>query len=65
MSDLSKPGDYQLTLRPLRSEVPAINRLRRLLKMALRSCDLRCISVAEVPAAAQQTAQADANEVPS
>ena len=47
---LKKPDELtvRLTLRALPCEVPAIHRLRRLLKMALRSYDMRCESIEEV-----------------
>ena len=38
---------YILTLRPLASDVPPPIRLRRLLKIALRSCQLRCTDIRE------------------
>lgn len=34
---------WTIHLRPLRSDVPAANRVRRLLKFALRVCGLRCV----------------------
>ena len=44
---------YVVTLRPLRSSVPAEIRLRRLLKTALRVYDLRCTAVSAVRADAR------------
>ena len=41
---------YVLTLTPLPDDVPPIYRMRRLLKHALRSCGMRCVSICEVPA---------------
>ena len=41
-----KPQVYVVTLTPTPSSVPSEVRLRRLLKMALRICDLRCTHVA-------------------
>jgi hypothetical protein len=40
---------YVVTLRPVAGwgNIPGIVRLRRLLKLALRSCGLRCVSVAD------------------
>ncbi len=43
------PTTYTLVFRPLPSDVPAILRVRRLLKHALRSLDLRCVSASDVP----------------
>jgi hypothetical protein len=40
--------DYQLTVRPEPGPVPAIIRLRRFLKAALRVYGLKCIDMAEV-----------------
>jgi hypothetical protein len=40
--------DCRVTLRPLRSDVPAVVRLRRFLKLALRAFGLRAVEVAEV-----------------
>jgi hypothetical protein len=40
---------YHLTLCPRRSDIPIAQRLRALLKYALRSCNLQCVSVEELP----------------
>jgi hypothetical protein len=40
--------DYQITLRPEPGPVPAIVRLRKFLKAALRTYGLRCVDMAEV-----------------
>jgi len=40
---------FTVELRALRSRVPVEVRLRRLLKVALRSCQLRCVRVEAVP----------------
>jgi hypothetical protein len=39
--------DYHLTLRPVpdKTDPEGIRRLRRLLKLALRACGLRCVGV--------------------
>lgn len=51
---------FVLTLRPAPGwSMPAITRLRKLLKLALRSCGLRCTSVYEAPSNAQQEPRAD------
>ena len=52
-----RPGDYRLILRPLASTTPAVVRLRRFLKMALRSYGLRAVVVQEVPADAPVSAE--------
>jgi hypothetical protein len=41
---------YELVLRAEPWSVPAIIRLRRLLKLALRSFGLRCVELKELPA---------------
>ena len=38
-------SNYRITLRPLKSDIPPEVRLRRLLKIALRSCELRCENI--------------------
>lgn len=43
--------DFLLRLRPLPSSIPAAVRLRRALKCLLRSFTLRCVLIAELPAA--------------
>ena len=40
---------YTLTLRPLKSDVPPIIRLRRVLKSLLRTYDFRCVDHRETP----------------
>ena len=45
---MEKPGDFKVTLRAQPSAVPAMNRIRSLLKYALRVCRLRFIEVVEV-----------------
>lgn len=47
---------YALILTAKPSDVPAIIRLRRLLKLALRGFAMECIEVKEIPATAPQTA---------
>jgi hypothetical protein len=42
---------YRLTIEPARSNVPVPQRLRALLKYALRACNLRCLAVEELPPA--------------
>lgn len=39
----------RLTVRALKSDVPAINRLRSLLKTMLRAYEFRCENVEDVP----------------
>jgi hypothetical protein len=43
------PPLVRLTFRPLASAVPLAARVRRLLKVALRACGLRCVQVEELP----------------
>jgi hypothetical protein len=43
-------GDFWVRLRPLASDAPAIIRLRKFLKTALRSYRLKCVSAVEVAA---------------
>ena len=43
------PPDYQLTLRPLPSDVPAEVRLKRLLKCLFRAYQFRVVQAREVP----------------
>jgi hypothetical protein len=38
---------YTITLRPLKSDVPTIIRIRAILKYALRACKLMCIDIKE------------------
>ncbi len=45
---MKKPADYVLEIRALPSDVPAVVRLRRLLKYALRGLDLRCVRATEI-----------------
>jgi hypothetical protein len=45
---------YRLEFRPKKSPVPAVVRIRRLLKYAGRVLGLTCIDLAEVPPAALQ-----------
>jgi hypothetical protein len=40
--------EYILRLRPLRSGIPVPVRLKHLLKLALRVCELRAVSVEEI-----------------
>jgi hypothetical protein len=47
MSDGEK---VRLVFRPLRDAVPWPARVRRLLKYALRACNLRCTCIEELPA---------------
>jgi hypothetical protein len=50
---------YRVELQPLRSDVPVDVRLRHLLKLALRACQLRAVSVREIrPAAEPKTEKA-------
>jgi hypothetical protein len=51
--------EYLIKLRPTPSDIPAEIRLRRLLKIALRSCQLRCTSVSETPNASEQDGRRD------
>lgn len=44
-------GAFVIEIRPEPHEIPAANRLRKLLKVALRSFGMRCTSIAEKPAA--------------
>ena len=43
------PGSYTLVLEPEGPGAPTTVRIRRALKMLLRSCGLRCVSVVESP----------------
>jgi hypothetical protein len=47
---------YVLKLRALPSGIPPNIRLRRALKLLLRACELRCVSVVEVKEDGQQGA---------
>ncbi len=51
----SQPS-YQLTLRPLERQTPAINRLRSALKALLRGYGFRCVACQVVPAGDDQQA---------
>jgi hypothetical protein len=52
-----QPGDFRLTIRPGADAVPAIARLRRLLKMLLRGYGFRCVAIEELPASVAPSAQ--------
>jgi hypothetical protein len=39
---------YRVILKAVPSDIPAVARLRRLLKIALRACQLRCVRIEEV-----------------
>ncbi len=54
MKDASQV-EYVIRLRPLKSDVPPVHRLRSLLKIALRGLQLRATSVEEAPAQPTQT----------
>jgi hypothetical protein len=45
---MTRAPDYHLVLRPLRSDVPAVIRLRKALKMLLRDFGLRCVRIEQV-----------------
>lgn len=49
MSDAPNEPNYVIEFRPQPSAVPAPLRIRRLLKYALRSLGLKCISLQEKP----------------
>jgi hypothetical protein len=55
-----KPGPQavRLTVRPLPDDAPAAVRLRRWLKLGLRTFGLKCLSVEEVPNGSPGTAPA-------
>ena len=63
---MTKRPTYALTLRALpdRDNVPPIVRMRRLLKHALRSCGMRCVSICEVPADTPTEPSNDAADAP-
>jgi hypothetical protein len=46
---MPEPKDFRLRLRLERNPVPAAARLKRLLKLALRSFGFPCVQVEEVP----------------
>ena len=45
----TEDDEVHLVFRPLRDAVPWPSRVRRLLKYALRSCNLRCVKVERLP----------------
>jgi hypothetical protein len=51
------PTRYTVELSPLPCDVPAVTRLQKFLKQALRTYRLRCIRVTETPAAAPEAAR--------
>jgi hypothetical protein len=58
--DHRRQGDYLLRLRPERSSVPVVIRLRHVLKALLRTYGFRALSVEEVPADRPPATAADA-----
>ena len=52
------PNDVRVIIRALPDDAPASVRLRRWLKLGLRTFGLRCVSVEEVPIAASGLASA-------
>jgi hypothetical protein len=49
MAMTRRPETWTIRITPLASTVPAANRVRRLLKYALRACGLRCTAVLDEP----------------
>lgn len=49
MSTSDTDKEVVLRFRPLRDAVPLANRVRFLLKYALRTCNLRCVRVEGLP----------------
>ena len=47
-STMNRHPEYRLKLRAMPDDVPAVIRLRGLLKVALRSFGMRCVEVKEV-----------------
>ncbi len=57
---MSKPAEkYTLTIESTPDNVPAINRLRRLLKALIRAYGFRCLEVVEVKPAEPVPVKAD------
>jgi hypothetical protein len=52
---------FTITLRPVPSDIPVEIRLRRALKILLRSCDLRCVAIEQ--AANPRQSNVDARSV--
>jgi hypothetical protein len=50
------PTTYTLTLVAKQCDIPAENRMRQLLKIALRAFDFRCVEVKEISPTAPETA---------
>jgi hypothetical protein len=49
MKPQNEQSEIRLVFQPLRDAVPWSNRVRRLLKYALRACGLKCVRVEELP----------------
>jgi hypothetical protein len=47
MSDKAKPATWTIVLRPMKSSIPPAARMKRLLKLAKRTCQLHAVSVEE------------------